>query len=180
MKLTCLDLELNQPSGKIIQIGAVIGDTETGEILDRVRLYVDPDEPISEFITNLCGITQDDIDSYGTSLEEAYFALKKFHKQSSFINPVTWGGGDSQEIYNQLNDEAKKKWCFGRRWIDAKTLYVSRMIAHDDHVSSSGLGKSMAKLGLEFNGEQHDALNDAENTFKIYYHMLKCIKEGTF
>ena len=42
MKLTCLDLELNQPSGKIVQIGAVIGDTQTGEIVDRIRIYVNP------------------------------------------------------------------------------------------------------------------------------------------
>ena len=83
MKLTCLDLELNQPSGKIVQIGAVIGDTQTGAIIDRIRIYVNPGEPIAEFITELCGITQQQIDAEGVSLEEAYLQLKKFHKQAN-------------------------------------------------------------------------------------------------
>lgn len=180
MKLTCLDLELNQPSGKIVQIGAVIGDTQTGEIVDRIRIYVNPGEPISEFITELCGITQDQIDSQGLTLDEAYIKLKKFHKTANFINPITWGGGDSQEIYDQLSEESKKKWCFGRRWIDAKTLFVSQMIAHQNKVESGGLQKSMKKFGLNFVGRQHDAQDDAENTFIMYQYMLSSIREGRF
>lgn len=180
MKLTCLDLEMNQPSGKIVQIGAVIGDTQTGEIIDRIRIYVNPGEPIAEFITELCGITQAQIDEQGISLEDAYFQLKKFHKKADFINPVSWGGGDSQEIYDQLNEEVRKRWCFGRRWIDAKTVFVSQMIAHQNRVDSSGLANSMKAVGLQFVGRQHDAQDDAENTFKMYQYMLSSLREGRF
>ena len=180
MKLTCLDLEMNQPSGKIVQIGAVIGDTQTGEIVDRIRIYVNPGEPIAEFITELCGITQQQIDTQGVSLETAYSQLKKFHKTANFINPVSWGGGDSQEIYDQLSEDARQSWCFGRRWIDAKTVFVSQMIAHQNRVESSGLATSMKRVGLQFVGRQHDAQDDAENTFKIYYHMLQLVRRGAF
>lgn len=180
MKLTCLDLEMNQPSGKIVQIGAVIGDTQTGEIVDRIRIYVNPGEPVAEFITELCGITQQQIDAEGVSLEEAYLQLKKFHKQANFINPVSWGGGDSQEIYEQLSEDTRKSWCFGRRWIDAKTVFVSQMIAHQNHVESSGLSASMKRVGLQFAGRQHDAQDDAENTFKMYQYMLNSLREGRF
>ena len=68
MKITCLDLELNQPSGKIIQIGAVVGDTDNGDILDRYRAYVDPGEPLQQFIIDLTGITEDDIKTKGTDI----------------------------------------------------------------------------------------------------------------
>lgn len=180
MKLTCLDLELNQPSKKIVQIGAVIGDTQTGDIVDKLRIYVNPGEPIDPFITNLCGITQEQIDEKGVTLDEAYLLLKKFHKKANFINPITWGGADSQEIYEQISPELQKNWCFGRRWIDAKTLFVSQMIAHQNRVDSSGLKDSMKKLGLQFTGRAHDAQDDAENTFTIYHHMLHSLREGRF
>ena len=181
MKLTSLDLEMNQPSGKIIQIGAVIGDTETGEISQRLRIYVYPGETINPEITTLCGITQDELTTKGMLLDDAYLLLKDFHKtHSDFINPVTWGGGDSQEVFEQLNSSSKEDWCFGRRWIDAKTLFVSRTVARNNRVYSGGLNSSMKRVGLKFEGRQHDAQDDAENTFIIYHHMLKLIRDGKF
>ena len=180
MKLTCLDLEMNQPSGKIIQIGAVVGDTATGEVAQRLRIYVNPGEPVAPMITDLCGITQDQIDSQGISLDDAYVLLKSFHLQhSTFVNPVVWGGGDSDYLYNQLNDQVRADWCFGRRWIDAKTLVVSQMIAKENAVYSGGLGSAMKRFGLKFQGRKHDAQDDAENTFKIYHHMLYLIRHGS-
>ena len=181
MKLTTLDLEFDQPSGKIIQIGAVVGETNTGEISQRLRIYVNPNEPISEFITNLCGITQHDIDTKGIQLDDAYQQLKEFHrKHTEFVNPVTWGGGDSEYLREQLSDTAKQDWCFGRRWIDAKTVYVGHMILHQNRILSGGLNTAMHRLGLKFQGRKHDALDDAENTFKIYHHMLYLMKHGEF
>lgn len=176
MKLTCLDLELNQPSGKIVQIGAVVGDTLNGEISQRIRIYVDPGEPIAPFITELCGITQRDIDEKGVTLKEAYLQLKDFHNRfSEFINPVTWGGGDSQAIFDQLDEDTRAEFCFGRRWIDAKTMHVSKMIS-DGRVISGGLSTCMKMYGLKFTGRKHDAQDDAENTWKIYHEMIKRLR----
>lgn len=181
MKLTVLDLEHNQPSGKICQIGAVIGDTKTGEITQRLRVYVNPGEPIAPFITELCGITQEQIDKQGIPLNEAYALLKDFHrKHSEFMNPVTWGGGDSDYIFNQLDDKSKEDWCFGRRWVDAKTLVVSQMIAKENAVYSGGLGSAMKRFGMKFQGRKHDAQDDAENTWRIYYQMLYLMRHGSF
>jgi inhibitor of KinA sporulation pathway (predicted exonuclease) len=181
MKLTSLDLELNQPSGKIVQIGAVIGDTETGEITHRLRIYVNPGEPIAPFITELCNITQEQIDKQGVSLEEAYLQLKQFHRQhSTFMNALTWGGGDTQGIYDQLSEDARLDWCFGRRWIDAKTVHVSNTIAKNNSVYSGGLKSALKAWKLKFIGRPHDAQDDAENTFRLYYEMLFNIRHGSF
>jgi DNA polymerase III alpha subunit (gram-positive type) len=181
MKITSLDLELNQPSGKIVQIGAVVGDTDTGEITQRLRIYVNPGEPIAPFITELCGITQEQIDNEGMPLDDAYQLLKDFHrKYTDFLNPLTWGGGDSAEVREQLSNKAREDWCFGRRWIDAKTLAVSRMIARENKVLSGGLSSVMKRYGLKFDGRAHDAQDDAENTFKIYHHMLYLMRHGEF
>jgi inhibitor of KinA sporulation pathway (predicted exonuclease) len=176
MKLTCIDLELNQPSGKIIQIGAVIGDTNTGDITHRLKVYVNPQEPLSQFIIDLTGITQSVIDKEGITLTEAYLQLKEFHlRHSTFMNPLTWGGGDSQEIFDQLPVGDRIDWPFGRRWIDAKTLYVSECIAKGLPVQG-GLSKVMTKYNLKFQGKKHDALDDAENTFRLYKEMLVIIR----
>ena len=181
MKLTSIDLELNQPSGKIVQIGAIVGDTVTGEITQRLRIYVNPYEPISEYITTLCGITQEHIDTHGVSLPSAYTELQKWHrKHTDFINPITWGGGDSQEIQTQLGTDIPSSWCFGRRWIDVKTLHVSRMIATTKKVTSGGLSDAMKTYNLKFQGREHDALDDAENTFRLYYEMICLIKHRSF
>ena len=61
--------------------------------------------------------------------------LKDFHrKYTEFLNPITWGGGDSAEVREQLSPVAREDWCFGRRWIDAKTLVVSQMIGKENKV----------------------------------------------
>ena len=88
---TALDLEMNKPSGKIIQIGAVTGNIYTGEVLERLSVFINPNEEIDPFITQLTKIKQDDINS-GSTLEEGYRLLQKMHeKHKAFCNPITWG-----------------------------------------------------------------------------------------
>src|SRR5665213_3459183 len=99
---TSLDLEMNQPSGKIIQIGAVTGNIYTGEILERLSVFVNPKEELAPFIIELTKIKQEDVDS-GLTLEEGYRLLQEMHvSHSAFCNPITWGGGDSVELVEQL------------------------------------------------------------------------------
>jgi DNA polymerase III epsilon subunit-like protein len=50
-----LDLEMNQPSGKVIEVGVAIGNVNDG-VLEMRNWYVDPQEPIEEYITQLTGI----------------------------------------------------------------------------------------------------------------------------
>jgi inhibitor of KinA sporulation pathway (predicted exonuclease) len=180
MKLLCLDLELNQPSGKIIQIGAVVGDTLNGDILDRYRAYVDPKEPLQEFIIGLTGITEDDIKNKGTELVTAYEGLKSLHmRYDCFMNPITWGGGDSQTLLDQLPEDNRVQWPFGRRWLDAKTVHVTKMVSQGK-ILSGGLSSSMKYYNLKFQGRKHDALDDAENTWRIYYDMIYHMRHGSY
>jgi inhibitor of KinA sporulation pathway (predicted exonuclease) len=176
---TALDLEMNQTetASKIIQIGAVVGNITTGKILDTLSVFVNPDERLNPRIIELTGIQQRDVDR-GMSLGEGYFKLKRFHENYfSFINTVVWGGGDSQELRNQLVAENPgfTDWCFGRRWIDAKTIYVSLRIANGKTIQG-GLKNACKKLGVTFSGPAHRADNDAANTFKIYCRLLDILK----
>ena len=56
-----LDLEYNQPSGTIIQVGVAIGSASQNQQQYIVRQWnLQVDETISEFITQLTGITNED------------------------------------------------------------------------------------------------------------------------
>lgn len=175
---TSLDLEMNQPSRRIIQIGACVGNIKTGAILEKISLFVNPYERINPYITDLTKITQEDVDS-GMSLEEAYRELQKMHeKYGAFVNCITWGGGDSQELLTQLQQDnpSFEGWCFGRRWIDTKTLFVSWRFSLGEPIQG-GLAKSMLKVGLRFEGQKHNALDDSINTFRMYSRMLRHFKK---
>jgi len=174
---TALDLELNQPSNKIIQIGAVTGNIYTGQILERLSVFVNPNEELNPSIIQLTKIKQNDVDS-GLTLEEGYGLLQEMHESyKAFCNPVTWGGGDSAEILNQLKQENPnfQGWCFGRRWIDTKTLYVTWRLANQKP-PTGGLSRAMTNLGLQFKGQAHNALWDAENTFYTYCKIIKMME----
>jgi inhibitor of KinA sporulation pathway (predicted exonuclease) len=172
--VTSLDLELNKSGNKttsIIQIGAIVGNLSTGEILERVNLIVNPQEPLDPFIIKLTGITQEQVDS-GIPLKEAYSILSNVHtKHGSLRNCVTWGGGDNQELRSQLGLN-EQNFIFGRRWIDVKTIYQSYRMSQDMKIQA-GLKKACHNMGLLFKGPAHDALQDAENTFNLYIHLLK-------
>jgi inhibitor of KinA sporulation pathway (predicted exonuclease) len=121
-----LDLEMNQPSQKIIQIGAVAGNIFTGQILERLSVFVNPGEQVREDIVKLTGITQEMVDA-GVRLEDAYSQLAAMHaRHDCYVTPITWGGGDSQELREQLNE----------KWTDARTLqHAAVLMAHMNDIA---------------------------------------------
>jgi inhibitor of KinA sporulation pathway (predicted exonuclease) len=92
-------------------------------------------------------------------------------RHGSFCNPITWGGGDSLCLRDQLG-LAEERFLFGRRFFDVKTLYQSYQLSQGQKIAN-GLSKAMAKMGLNFKGRKHTADADAENTFVFFCHMLK-------
>lgn len=176
MNITSIDLELNQPSNKIIEIGICIGNIHTGEILHKESIYVNPKEKLNPFIIQLTGIPQAIVDS-GVDLVTAYNRLAVLHKQyESFVNPLVWGHGDIgaiQKVFTFWNKHFRslEPWGFGRRYIDAKTLYVSYRLANKS-TPAGGLAKALTKFGLKFDGKKHSAIDDAYNTFVIYREIL--------
>jgi inhibitor of KinA sporulation pathway (predicted exonuclease) len=170
--IVALDLELNQPSGRIVQIGAVLGNVRTGEIVSHFDVKVNPGEPLSSRIAELTGISTLELESApGLAVAgEALAAWIRPRDSVRILNPLTWGGGDTVILREQLA-LSEERWIFGRRWIDVKTLYVAWRMAHCREISG-GLAKAMTKLGLAFQGRKHNALDDALNTFRMYRALL--------
>ena len=172
-KFLALDLELNQPSGKIIQVGVAIGDKNT-RFEDYVvrKWYIDPQEPISEFINDLTGITDSDIRAEAYSHEHVARELSELIREHKvFINPVTWGGGDSVELLAEFCKNHADFPHFGRRWIDVKTFYTYLMLTRGK-AASGGLSSAMGYFKLHFKGAAHRADVDAANTLALFFKLL--------
>jgi inhibitor of KinA sporulation pathway (predicted exonuclease) len=105
-------------------------------------------------------------------LEEAYSQIEADVRElKPFMNPLTWGGGDSAELRQQLGGAYDDQYVFGRRWIDVKTVFIAQQMARGEPFLG-GLRKSMNRVGCRFEGKAHDALVDAENTFKMFRYLL--------
>lgn len=167
-----LDLEMNMPSGRIIEIGACVGNLRTGEVLDKFQIFVTPEEPLNPEITALTGITEEDL-RMALHLPAAVACLQEFILANRpFINPIVWGGGDSAAITKQMQETFPDYQSpFGRRWLDAKTLYVAKRL-RDGKPPVGGLAKAMRYCGLKFEGKKHRALDDAANTFKMAHFLV--------
>lgn len=179
------DTELDQPNNsqvtdsqvtepKIIQIGVVFFDLHTGENIETKKWYINIGVKLSSFIKSLTGISQEEIDN-GTDIKTAYLELVSLIKKHGAITqPVTWGSGDlwalRKEVMPLLNKD--EKWILGQAELNVKAIF--QLYAQLNQIKyRGGLGTSMKKLGLEFEGRAHDALVDAINTKTILLHMVK-------
>ena len=174
INIISLDMEFEQPTEEIIQVGVVVGNLKSGEILEEYCEHINVGFKISEFISKLTGIKQKDIDE-GKSIYDIYEDLKGLHiKYECFRNSLCWGGGDSEALRNSLHLD-NEMFLFGRRWIDVKTVFISYMWSLGES-HRSGLAKSLLRMGMQFEGRKHRSVDDARNTFFIYRELLKKFK----
>lgn len=175
-----LDLELNNasngstPNPKIIQVGVAWGSWDhynDNSIMTR-KWYIDPEEPIYPEITELTGITDQDIRDHAVSHQTVADELSEIIKtNNTFINPVTWGGGDSVDLLTEFRERNIVFPHFGRRWVDVKTWHIFHMLSQDRSISG-GLKGSMTRHGIQFQGTPHRADIDAFNTLRLFFKML--------
>ena len=171
-----LDLELNNKNDgsipKIIEVGVAIGSPVRPDEIVTANWYLDPQEPITPFITQLTGIDDDTIRAYSVPHEVVATQLGNLIKQyECFANPVTWGQGDADELKTEFRERNIHFPFFGRRIFDVKTIYVFQQMVKGKSLSG-GLRKSMISYGLDFVGESHRADVDAKNTLRFFFHFL--------
>lgn len=178
MKIMALDLELNQPSQSIIQIGVAWGD-----IADKkpqaASWVINPAEALDPFIITLTGLTQDQV-SNGLSMQQAYNELCRLHQdENCYPTLVVWGSGDLRLLKRQSPIPADGKynsWRFGSHSIDAKSLYQTWKLSQGEPHLKGGLARALTKVGCRFAGRKHNAMDDAYNTWIIYQHFVRKMK----
>ena len=178
-KYLALDLELNNapdgltPNPSIIQVGVTIGSARQlpSEWIVK-KWFVKVNEPIYPFITELTGITTDDVKN-GLQHYDIANELDRLIKDNDvFVNPVTWGGGDASELKADFERWGVEFNNFGRRWIDVKTLHTLNMLARGKK-PNGGLSSALSVYDLIFEGKEHRADIDAYNTLKLFFEILK-------
>lgn len=180
MKLVVLDLEMNQPSGAIIQIGVCLLDCRTGVIADRMTRYVrlPAGESLNPEIAALCHINPEQVEWRGVPEEPDMFSSQPNISIEEALRwlwtyvgskPVAAWGGDIElveDVSRTLGVEHKSP-----RGIDLKVLGMM-MRALVGSRSRGGLKKTMELFGLDFQGQQHDACADAFNTARLLWYWL--------
>ncbi len=170
---TCLP-EATRPAnyhGQIIEIGAA-WVTLDGEVTDTFEIFVQAENPITDFCTELTGITQQDVSS-GLPYPEAMQALAEF--SSKHPGETTWGSWGNADI-NSLNFDCahhgvesplkgwthrnlKKEWSTPRREI-IREKYGGK-------AKQAGMARALEIAGIPLEGPHHRALSDVLNIAKL-------------
>lgn len=171
MNFLSLDLELNQPSGRIIQVGVAIGNLEE-EVIETRSWFLDPEEVICPRIEDLTGITNkmiaDQAVSHAVMAEELASLIDK---HNPFVNPVQWGGGDRDALLRELKERQIAFPFFGRRELDVKQMYTYLSLSQGKK-PNGGLRSCMGKYKIPFQGVPHRADVDAKNTLLFFLYLL--------
>lgn len=150
-------------------------------VLKETLEPLDPQEPITPFITELTGITDEIIKeksvSHETVAEELGGIIRSY---DCFVNPICWGGSgfssDASELKEEFNQRDIRFPFFGRRIFDVKTLYVFQQMTSGRN-SRGGLKSALSRNKLEFIGEPHRASDDAFNTLRLFFHYINRYKK---
>ncbi|KAH3861365.1 hypothetical protein DPMN_024292 [Dreissena polymorpha] len=171
---------------EIIEFPAVLLNTCTGEVESVFHHYVQPQEQpvLSSFCTELTGITQTQVDNgipISLCLKRFTHWLAKLAKENGVVcqgsggnqpvntTCVTWSDWDLGVC---LHYECKRKQLFKppqlTSWIDLRATYRK---FYDR--KPSGLNGALQDLGIEFEGREHSGVDDAKNTAKLAFRMIK-------
>ena len=164
----CFDLEttgLSPEKDEIIEIGAV--KVVEGKVVDRFMQFVKPDEPISEMVTGITGITNDMVANAGPT-DRIIFEFLHFCEDYPVL------GHNLMFDYRFMKRYAQKYYMdFHKSGID--TLKIARKVLTD--IPSRSLESLCAHYGIE-NKAAHRAYHDALATAKIYQTLKHFYGEG--
>ena len=166
VEATCWDR--GRPPGavsEIIEIGLTVVDLATAERLARHRILVRPARStVSEFCTELTGLTQHEVDG-GVGFAEACRLLAAEHHAGS--RPWTsWGDYDRNQFTLQCR-HTRTPYPFGRRHTNAKTAFTEAYGLR----KRPGMAQALEIAGLRLEGRHHRGEDDAWNIAALVLHL---------
>lgn len=139
---------------EIVQIGAISVDTKQFVEIDHINLFIKPvkNQILSEYFSNLTGISQKDIDKNGISYKEA---ILKFSSWCGHYSIYSFGG--DEENIEENCEFAGIRFPFNKsRFHDIKDIFRNYGISVDQYDS----GNIVEAFGKKAIFRNHNALND--------------------
>lgn len=168
-RLICYDLEMccwsrkegkGSTTGEIIEIGVAAVNLQDGVITDRSQYYVRPEkDDISEYCTNLTGITQKLLDKQGVPLADAINSMRGKYGHHSVYG--AWGR-DDRVLQAECEDKGIDMPFYEHLNLSTLFRLQNRM-----RRKRFGMRKSMEMAGLDFDGTQHSGFDDAYNLARL-------------
>lgn len=161
------DSKLDAP--KIIQLGYVIYEVDPFVVITKKSYFIHLGVPLSAFIKKLTRISDDDLEA-GSTLISAYTAMTEDINELNVYTPIKeWGSGDLNALYRELQGHKIQK--FGPA---CNLKHVHQIWADANRINNSGgLSKSMARIGLLWEGQgKHQADIDALNTARLHNELI--------
>ncbi len=161
--------EAGTPGGQvsdIIEIGLTEVDLATGARLAKHKILVRPERSkVSEFCTELTGLTQDEVDS-GVSFADACALLAAGHDAAG--RPwASWGDYDRNQFVRQCADTGVP-YPFGAVHVNAKSVFTG---ANRGHRGGRGMKAALELAGLPLEGRHHDGADDSWNIAALVLHL---------
>lgn len=166
---TCWDVG-EAPEGFIpetIQIGICEYNPITDIIGRKQSFFVKPKSKISEYCTNLTGITEKKLKSARNLSEVCNKVAELYSKHKVW---VSWGRDDLMlkkdcDAQNAISPVSNNHLDFS---VFYTTMFGLRKFP--------SLVRSLEKNNIDFEGNQHDAMHDAINTAKLYSVVAKKLR----
>lgn len=191
MKFIAIDTESDQPTGEIIQIGAVIMDLHRP---DRVKFFSRflktknmPDlnwshpirNPTAKTLEELWGFNRETYHFNKSDRDQAFADFWYFVRNSQAGGRIVqWGKGDMNDLVKQsISADVKDIPKF--KEINIKRVYNDFFRYAANTPKGGGLGKAVEALGImrpEGRFVYHDALEDAYATALVWQKMFQRIK----
>ncbi|MFF5143095.1 exonuclease domain-containing protein [Streptomyces sp. NPDC013157] len=150
---------------EIIEVGLTVVDLAAGERLARHRILVRPARStVSEFCTELTGLTQPEVDR-GVTFAEACRLLAAEHGAGA--RPwASWGDYDRHQFTRQCQ-ATRTPYPFSRRHTNAKAAFTE---AHGLR-KRPGMAQALEIAGLRLEGRHHRGEDDAWNIAALVLHL---------
>ena len=157
---------------EIIEFPIIIIESKTHKIVGEFHRYVKPSKPLSDFCTELTGITQDQVNSasdFITVMTEFEEYLSKFDeypfRNSIILSDGPWDVRDF--ITKQSITSNFVRPALFKKWVDVKKIFMA--VTRNKKQTISGM---LHHFGLSFEGRLHSGLDDTRNIAKVVIKLL--------
>lgn len=162
------DGEYQKLHSEIIEIGICVLDTSNGNITDQRGILVKPiKSEISPFCTRLTTITPELVEKEGISFLEATEILKTEY-QSESRTWASYGGYDKNFLKEQCLKQ-QVNYSMTEDHINIKVLLSESL----NLKKGIGMKRALENLNIPLDGTHHRGVDDANNSAKILWWILK-------